>query len=144
MRHAWSCVLLFALAGPAAAADDFRVTKLEQDVRNLERQVQDLERQVDDMKRQLAGASTLPLGPSRPVPQPQATAWLTPENWKRLRPGMNEAEVVGILGAPTSARMEEGARILFYAMEVGVSGLIGGRVTLRDGKVTDIAEPALK
>jgi hypothetical protein len=144
MRYASCFALLLAVAGPAAGADDFRVTKLEQDVRNLERKVQDLSREVDNLERRLAGAGTLPLG-ARPVPAPQQPAtWLAAENWKRVREGMSELEVVGILGKPTSTRVEDGARILFYATEIGTSGVLGGRVTLRDGKVATVTEPQLK
>ena len=136
-------VLLLLVAWPAAAQEDFRVMKLEQDVRNLERIVQDLGRQISDVKLQMAIA-TGPTSSRPPAAASTAEAWLHADNWKRVQPGMAEADVVRILGAPTSARSEEGARVLFYAMDIGVSGVLGGRVTLREGRVASVTAPQLQ
>ena len=142
MRHA---ALALLLAAPAWSADDIRVLKLEQDVRNLEREVRELSREIDALRLQLTGSSGDRLR-RRPAQEPPASgaAWLDPENWRRVRPGMSEGEVVDLLGTPTSTRTEEGARVMLYAMEIGPSGLLGGRVTLRDGMVTEVSEPGLK
>ncbi len=142
MRHVvLAAVLLFVTS--AVSADDIRVLKLEQDVHNLERVVQDLSRQIAQLELQLAMVS----GGARlavPVPPVRDAAWLDGNNWSRIQPGMTEKEVVTILGAPTSAREEEGARVLFYAMEVGQEAILAGRVRLRDGRVTDIEPPRLR
>jgi hypothetical protein len=135
-------ILVFASAF-AEAADDLRVLKLEQDVRNLERTVQDLTRQIQDLKLQLALSGGGPRVTVTPRPEGRAS-WLDAANWTRVQPGMSEAEVVAVLGEPTSAREQEGARVLFYAMELAPEGLLGGRVTLRDGRVADVAPPTLR
>src|SRR3954471_7364390 len=96
--------LLVLLAAPAlaAAADDSRVTRLEQDVRTLQRDVQVLTRQLEQMRLQ----STRPTLEGRvaplPSPAPTGAAWLDAAKWKRLRLGMSELEVIGSLGPPTS------------------------------------------
>jgi hypothetical protein len=64
--------------------------------------------------------------------------------WDALRTGMSELEVIGLLGAPTTMREEGGARLLFYALEIGSSGFLGGSITLRDRTVTEIRRPTLQ
>jgi len=142
MRVVRAAVLLSLLPVFAAQADDLRVMKLEQDVRNLERTVQELSRQIGDLKLQLAMAR----GELRPgaLPRVRATTWLDSSNWARVRFGMSESEVVQILGPPTSAREEKSARVLFYAMEIGNDGILGGSVTFRDGRVAEVAVPQLR
>ena len=103
-------IALLALLGQSAlAADDatYRLMKLEQDVRNLERQVQTLTRQLDELKQQSARdgdrSSAAPRSATAP---PSSTDWLEAARWDRVRPGMGELEVIGILGPPTSMRQE--------------------------------------
>jgi outer membrane protein assembly factor BamE (lipoprotein component of BamABCDE complex) len=143
MRQVCFAFLLVFASAVASAADDLRVLKLEQDVRNLERTVQDLSRQIQELKLQLALSGG---GPRVTVPTLAGAraSWLDAQNWARLQPGMSEAQVVAVLGAPTSAREEDGARVLFYAMELAPEGVLGGRVTLRDGRVTEVASPTLR
>ena len=53
-------------------------------------------------------------------------------------------EVIGSLGPPTSMRDVDGARVLFYALEIGSSGFLGGSVKLRDRAVVEIQVPVLQ
>lgn len=141
MRYA--CLALLLLALPVEAADDFRVMKLEQDLHTLENQVRDLARQVADLKGQLTLSASQPRSSVREaVPAPET--WLDAGNWDRLRQGMSEADVMAILGQPTTVRSEGTGRVLYYATEVGRSGLLGGRVTLHDGSVTEVTRPRLQ
>jgi len=143
MRYA-SLVLLLVVAGALPAADDTRFIKLEQDVRKLEASVRELSRRFDDFRREL------PVGPApadRSASSPGAgasTAWLSAANWNRVQPGMSELDVIEVLGLPTSMRAEQGGRVLLYATEIGPSGFLGGSVTLRDGRVAEVALPVLK
>jgi hypothetical protein len=142
-------IALLALAGQGAlAADDdtYRLIKLEQDVRNLEREVQTLTRQLDELKQQSARTGELSsvTHSSMAPPAASSTAWLEAARWDRVRPGMSELEVIGILGPPTSMRQEGGARLLLYAMEIGSSGFLGGNVELRDRSVSEVHKPILK
>jgi hypothetical protein len=141
--------LLFVLLGQSAiAADDatYRLMKLEQDVRNLERQVQTLTRQLDEQKQQLSRSGDRSLEPrsSSASAAGSSTAWLEAARWDRVRTGMSELEVIGVLGPPTSMRQEGDSRVLLYAMEIGSSGFLGGSVELRDRAVSAVNKPMLK
>jgi hypothetical protein len=138
------CLVILALSPlPLPAADDSRVSFLEQEVRNLQRQVMTLSRRVD----------ALDSRPSRPepsagtarsvAPAPPSTTWLDAAKWQKLRPGMAELDVVALLGPPTTMREEDGTRVLLYAMELS-GGFLGGSVRLRDRVVTAIQTPVLQ
>jgi hypothetical protein len=146
MRPAWLFAFALVLTASLAAADDFKVIKLEQDVRNLEREVQTLNREVDELRAQLdrgGDKSSFAAPPSTPS-APTASSWLEVANWNRLHPGMEELAVIEVLGPPTSMREENGVRVLLYAMEIGSSGFLGGSVSLRDRKVVEVQKPVLK
>lgn len=148
MRYA--LIALLALLGqsvPAADDDTYRLMKLEQDVRNLERQVQTLTRQLDELRQQSSRAGDR----SAPAPHPSAAsaagssgAWLEVARWDRVRVGMSELEVIGLLGPPTSMRQDGDARVLLYAMEIGSSGFLSGSVALRERAVSEVSKPVLK
>ena len=130
----------------ASAADEGRFSFLEQEVRNLQRQVQILTRDMNelrtrpdrlDVKSNAAGSA--PAAASAELPR-----WVDASRWRRLRAGMSEIEVIGSLGAPTSMREENGARVLLYAMEIGGSGFLGGSVTLRERAVVEVNAPTLQ
>jgi hypothetical protein len=132
---------------PAAAADDFKVMKLEQDMRNIERQVQDLSRQLNELQQRASRASDRPSSaPSSSAAPAPSTDWLNADAWRRVRPGMTELEVLELLGPPTSMRgaADSGTRQLLYAMEIGSSGFLGGSVLLKDRRVAEIQVPTLR
>jgi hypothetical protein len=139
--------LLLALCLPCTAADDFKVIELEQDVIELERRVEELSRQVAQLQQRNAAAAILP-GTSVECPTVTAgsPSWLSAANWGRVRPGMSEFEVVGILGPPSSVRgaPESESRALMYALEIGSSAFLSGRVELKDRRVVEVHVPALR
>ena len=137
--------LLLALCLPCTAADDFKVIELEQDVIELERSVEELSRQVAQLQQRNAAATP----PATPVecPAPAGSVpWLSAANWGRVRAGMSEFEVIDILGPPSSVRgaPESESRTLMYAMEIGSSAFLSGRVELRDRRVVEVHVPALR
>jgi hypothetical protein len=134
------------LGAPVAtiAADDLKVSQLEQDVRNLQRQLQAQSQQIEELQRQLARPD-LP----RPLPPSIAAAttaglWVDASRWQRLQVGMSELEVISLLGPPTAMRVKDGDRVLLYAMEIGASGFLGGSVTLRERVVFSLQKPVLQ
>jgi hypothetical protein len=144
MRYALlACLAVFA-PPLGAAVDDTRFIKLEQDVRRLEAAVGELSRQLDLLKEQVARGAPSPGRAKPPATAAPSAGWLSAANWNRVQAGMSELEVIDILGLPTSMRSAEGARVLLYATEIGSSGFLGGSVTLRDGRVTEVAVPVLK
>jgi hypothetical protein len=57
---------------------------------------------------------------------------------------MSELEVISLLGPPTSMRTTDGQRVLLYAMEIGASGFLSGRVNMRDRVVLEVQSPVLR
>lgn len=139
-------MLMLSVAGLAGAADDYKMIKLEQDVRRLEQQVRDLSREIADLRRQ-AGAPPLsaPRDQEKAAP-PGSPLWLQAKNWQRLRVGMTELEVIDALGPPTSTRLAADGvgRMLFYALEIETGSFLSGSVELRDRRVARINTPVLK
>ena len=146
MRNLLLALIAVPLLGHAQDDANYRVMKLEQDVRNLERQVQTLTRQLDELKQQSAraGDRSAPGTRSSAAPTTSSTAWIEAARWDRVRTGMSELEVINILGPPTSMRQEGEARVLLYAMEIGSSNFLGGSVEFRDQAVAAINKPVLK
>jgi hypothetical protein len=147
MRPVHAIIAMLVLPAAAwSAADDYKVIKLEQDVRRLEQQVRDLSREIADLRRQTAAPPlSTPRDQEKPAPS-SSPAWLQAKNWQRLRVGMTELEVIEALGPPTSTRLgADGAqRILFYALEIDTGSFLGGNIELRDRRVVEINTPVLK
>jgi hypothetical protein len=138
-------VAVLHLLTASAAADDFKVIKLEQDVRNLERQVQTLTREVAELRTRLARSGDRhSLARSSGEPAAASLDWLSAANWDQVRPGMSELEVISVLGPPTSMRATDDGRVLLYALEIGSTGFLTGNVTLKDQQVTAVEKPTLK
>lgn len=141
-------VLLSVLCVPMAAfADDFKIIKLEQDVRNLERQVGELNRQVSVLERRGSPSELAPPLPGKHAEPATAdpVLWYSRANWDRVRVGMNELDVIRLLGRPTTMRGTDAAgRTLLYAVEIGSSGFLGGSVELKNHQVVAVNAPVLK
>jgi len=137
------CALLI-LPLAASAANDPRVSFLEQEVRNVQRQLAVLSRQVDGLMTQPNRPAAQPAEPRGAAPEADSPQWLNATKWRELRTGMSELEVISALGPPTSMREEGGGRVLLYAMEIGSAGFLGGSVKLRDRKVAEIRQPSLQ
>jgi hypothetical protein len=135
-------LILVCLPLAAHASDEGRFSYLEQEVRNLQRQVMTLTRRVDDVTTR-ADRLAAPRN-SASVPVVSSTAWIDAGKWRRLRTGMSELDVIGLLGPPTGMREVEGSRVLFYALEIGSSGFLGGSVKFRDRAVAEIQQPVLQ
>jgi hypothetical protein len=149
MNRQLHMLAVMLLAAPAAfAADDFKVSQLEQDVRDLQRQVLAQSQQLAELRMQL-NRPAQPGPVSSPPRSPQSAAaksetWLDASRWAQVKSGMSELEVISLLGPPTSMREKEGDRVLMYAMEIGASGFLSGSVTLRDRVVVKSQKPELR
>lgn len=138
-------MVLVGVSLNAMAADDLKVSQLEQDVRDLQRQVQALSRQIEMQRLQQPGPpGDTARRQSSPASAGVTPAWVDAAKWAKLQPGMSELEVVTLLGAPTSMRGEAGQRTLMYALEIGSSGFLSGSITVRDGQVVSIRKPSLQ
>jgi hypothetical protein len=128
----------------ALAADEQRLSFLEQEVRNLQRQVMTLSRQLDELRTRPDRAPSTTSAAARAASPVSSDQWLDGKNWRQLSKGMSELEVIGMLGPPTSMRTQGNERVLLYAMEIGSSGFLGGSVTLRDREVSEVRPPILQ
>jgi hypothetical protein len=140
-----ACALVFA--GPLSAAEDFRVMKLEQDVRTLERQVQTLQRLVNDLQQQARRTEpTFELDSATAGPSIESDqAWLKASAWNRVRTGMSELEVIEILGKPTALRPDpSNRRAMLYTLEIGTRSFLTGSVVFDNGKVVEIQKPTVR
>lgn len=149
-------VLLLILCPLAAAAQDAtHVARLEQEVRQLQRELLNLSQLVNELRARIdrpaaaitppAASSPRTTGGASRVPATDADArWLSAAQWQKLRPGMDELEIIGLLGPPTSMRGQESERVLLYALEIGNSGFLAGSITLRDRAAVSIETPTLK
>jgi ABC-type amino acid transport substrate-binding protein len=139
-----------ALPGTAGAqADALKVRQLEQDVRDLRRTVELQQRRLDELERAAGrGGRTAGTAAARvaPVTSVRDAPWLQAANWERVVPGLGELEVVSLLGPPTSMRAapDGRARTLFYALEIGSSGFLGGHVVVEDRRVVAVELPRLR
>lgn len=145
-------VVLFALLtmpGMAfAAVDDYKVIKLEQDVRRLEQQVRELSRQIAELRREPTPLTDQSQPPTNQTPASSASSplWLQMKQWQALQVGMNELQVIETLGPPTSTRIapDGDARILFYSLELAANSFLSGSVEMRDRRLVEIKIPELK
>jgi hypothetical protein len=145
--RAFLIALALALAIPAHAAEDFRVMKLEQDVRTLERQVQALQRLVGELQLRARQANpALEVNADRGASSTEPDqAWLNSAAWNRVRTGMSELEVIEILGKPTAMRPDANdRRALLYTLEIGATSFLTGSVSFDNGKVVEIQKPAVR
>lgn len=127
----------------AAPIDEFRLSDIEQSLRTLETTVKDQARQIAELQRQ-SGHTALPV--TTPSAVSNDSRWVSSSNWARIKPGMEELQVIEILGAPTQQRMGDDSkrRTLLYAMEIGRSGFLSGSIILTDGRVSSVEIPTLK
>lgn len=142
----WTAVLAAQQALAAAPIDEFRLSNIEQSIRALQAQVNEQARLISELQRQAGVAVRPQAAPSRGPATAANQEWLDAANWKRLRNGMSELEVVSILGPPTQMRVsdDKSTRTLFYALEIGNSGFLTGNVVFSDGDLTAVNTPVLK
>ncbi len=132
----------------AAPIDEFRLSDIEQTLHALESTVKEQARQIAELQRQL-GHTPLPATATTTTtstPISSDSRWMSSENWLQIKLGMNELQVIDLLGPPTQLRTsdDQTARILMYAIEIGRSGFLSGRVILNKGIVSLIEIPSLK
>jgi hypothetical protein len=138
------CALAFSTS--PSAAEDFRVMKLEQDVRTLEREVQTLERLVRELQqRTTRNVPSFEIEATQPPAAETEQKWLQSSAWNRVKLGMTELDVIGILGKPTALRPDPSERrALLYTLEIGTTSFLTGSVAFENGKAVDIQRPTLR
>jgi hypothetical protein len=138
---------LLALPGLAdAAVDDYKIVKLEQDVRRLEQQVRELSRQIAELRHEPLTAPELQLPQSRPPASTTSPQWIQAKRWQAVQVGMSEQQVIETLGPPTSMRpgSDSDSRTLFYSLELEANSFLSGSIEMRNRRVVEIKTPELK
>lgn len=146
--------LFAAFSLPAfAQLEDYKTRQLAQDVAELQRTVRQQQTRIDQLEREIARVtSRSPRGasgaekPASPAIDEANQLWLSPKSWDRVQNGMTEAQVLEVLGYPTSARVGDnsGVKTLFYTLQVGSSGFLSGQVELENNRVRVIQKPTLR
>lgn len=67
--------------------------------------------------------------------------WHLASNWSLIKSGMPEAQVVEILGPPTSVQSVTDTRTLYYLPDSRSTTTLNGSVTLKDDRVTAASPP---
>lgn len=141
--------LLYSTQTPAlpaqAQARDPRVDQLTKDTEQLKHTVADQEKRIAELETtvKMLQAQSAPPAPPPPAPIPNPTPpWASPTSWNRVKPGMSQADVEQILGAPTSVTSVEDSRTLYYQPGSSSASTLSGTVTLQDDRVTAMAPPA--
>jgi hypothetical protein len=146
MRMVFALICSVLIAAPAIAAEDYRVMKLEQDMRMLERLVQTLQRQLLDIQQQVRRSDpTIIIDDNRGATNDSEQKWLTAAAWNRIKTGMSELQVIEILGRPTALRPDASERrALLYTLEIGTTGFLTGTISFENGAVVEVQTPTLR
>lgn len=124
-----------------AQTRDSRLDKLAMDTAELKRTVADQDHRIAELEKtvKMLQAAAAPV-PS-PIPNP-TPAWTKASSWTLIKPGMSEAQVVEILGPPTTEQSAIDKRTLYYQPDPHSTSTLSGSVTLTDDRVIATAPPA--
>jgi len=134
--------LLFLTCGLAAAQTrDPRVDELTKETAQLKQRITDQEARIAELEKAVKILQSA-AAPPKPEPIPAPTpAWHRAANWTQIKTGMSEAQVVAILGPPTSVFSSIDQRTLLYAPDSNSTSTLTGSVTLVDDRVTAMTPP---
>ena len=137
-------ICVFCLVFPVAViaqTHDPRVDQLTKEVAQLKTAVAEQDGRIAELEKMVKALLASAEPPPKPIPSP-TPAWLSPSNWNQIRKGMSEAQVVDILGEPTSVDTSIDVRTLLYQPDSQSTVRLQGSVTLTDDRVTAMTPPA--
>jgi hypothetical protein len=124
----------------AAQTRDPRVDELTKETARLKQRISDQETRIAELER--AVKSLQSAAPPMPAPIPSPTPpWHRPASWNQIKTGMSEADVVALLGPPTSVDSSIDQRTLLYAPDSKSTSTLKGSVTLIDDRVSAMTPP---
>jgi hypothetical protein len=134
-------VLLWMCGIATAQTHDPRVDELTKETAQLKRTIADQGARIAELEKAVKAlqAAAPPL-PSR-IPS-ETPPWHRASNWSLIKAGMSEAQVVEILGPPTSVDTSIDTRILLYAPDSQSTSTLKGSVTLTDDRVIAMVPPS--
>ncbi len=121
------------------------ITILKRVIAEQDRRISQLEKAVEALRSVSASNREKTKTASEPSnPKTSKPLWHDPAAWAKLQEGMSEAQVIAILGNPTSVENEASLRTLIYETQkyMGASSL-KGKVKLLDGRVWLVESPEL-
>jgi hypothetical protein len=134
--------LLFLISGIASAQTrDPRVDELTKETAQLKQRITDQEARIAELERAVKFLQSA-AAPPAPAPIPSPTPlWHRPASWNLIKTGMSEAQVVSILGTPTSVDSSIDQRTLLYTPDSKSTSTLRGSVTLIDDRVSAMTPP---
>ncbi len=129
---------------PALGDDASRVTILESQIQQLRTRIDEQNRRLDRLEAELSRRTgeprivMVPEGRANPAVK-SATGkqpWHAPEAWDRVAKGMTQAQVIEILGPPSSVESMAPYSTLFYRLDS-----LDGLVNLREDRVVAVRKP---
>jgi len=133
-----SCLAQNRDASPQSR-DASRLDALTMETEELKRVVADQARRIAELEKEVKALQAPPVSVS-PIPA-STPAWFLPVNWSRIKKDMSEADVVQILGPPTTVQSAVDTRTLFYTSDSHSATTLNGSVTLTDDRVTLMTPP---
>jgi hypothetical protein len=136
----WLVYLTLPLIALAQAPDP-RIDELRKEAAQLKITIADQERRIGELERIVKALQVVaaPVPTAIPAPIPP---WHLAPNWILIKKGMSEAQVVEILGPPTSVDSTVDVRTLFYQPDSRATTPLNGTVTLTDDRVSALVPPA--
>lgn len=105
-------------------------------VAEQDRRIKHLESTLKEGQPRLQTTSEL----TRP-PILSSAGWKNAGSWARVKDGMSSAQVISVLGKPTSVQNVGGFQTLFYQGEISGSGVVTGTIKLMDDRVWQVNTP---
>jgi hypothetical protein len=130
------------MCGPMIAqTHDPRVDDLQKETAQLKRRLADQDARIAELERTVKAlqAAATPLPARIPAETPP---WYRASNWTQIKTGMSEAQVVAILGPPTSVDSSIDKRTLLYTPDPNSTSTLTGNVTLIGDRVTAMIPPS--
>ncbi len=125
--------VVLSASTPAFAQESGHLRQLKQEVDMLKRTVLEQSRRIEVLERELQGNPSVifpPAANSTATPRMLSAEqpWHDGSTWGRVKNGMSEAQVISILGRPTSVESVGGFKTLFYRGEVNGSGSVSRNI----------------
>jgi hypothetical protein len=127
-------------AQTAAQPSDPQTGKLVKEIEDLKQSVAEQDKRIAELEKavKILQAALIPV--PKPIPA-NTPPWRSPSSWNQIKTGMPEAQVVEILGPPTSVQSVTDSRILFYQPDAHSTSSLSGTVTLMDDRVIAMSPP---
>lgn len=143
-RNLALCMVWLLLNLPLTAMAQARapqIDELKKETAQLKTMIADQERRIAALEKMVKALQAVAAPVPTAIPAP-APPWHQASNWILIKKGMSEAQVVEILGPPTSVDSSIDVRTLLYQPDSRSTSTLNGSVTLTDDRLTAAKPPA--